>query len=89
MVEIRAHSANLNLSGKFVAAGCVHKFAEECFSRAFHTEGCRRQLIPGSIHTIWKIELGKQSSKQQHHKVSLVQFYLSFSIVSAIKFSFS
>ena len=52
-------------------------------------EGCRRRLIPGSIPTILKIEPGKQSSKRQHRKVSLVQFYLSFSIVSAMKFSFS
>ena len=52
-------------------------------------EGCRRRLIPGSIPTIRKIEPGKQSSKRPHRKVSLVQFYLSFSIVSAMKFSFS
>ena len=52
-------------------------------------EGCRRWLIPGSIPTILKIEPGKQSSKRQHRKVSLVQFYLRFSIVSAMKFSFS
>ena len=80
---VRTHRTNLNPSGKFVAG----VFAEECFSRAFHMEGCRCQLIPGSIPTIRKIEPVKQSSKRQHRKVSLVQFYLSFSIVSAMKFS--
>ena len=60
---------------------CSVHFAEECFSRAFHIEGCRRRLIPGSIPTIRKIQPGKQSSKRQHRKVSLGQFYLSFSEV--------
>ena len=77
-------------SERKVCGGCVQvHFAEECFSRAFHMEGCRRRLIPGSVPTMLKIEPGKQSSKRQHRKVSLVQFYLSFSIVSAMKFSFS
>ena len=81
---VHTHHANLNPSG-----GCVQvHFAEECFSRAFHMEGCCRRLIPGSIATIRKIELGKQFSKRQHCKVSLVQFYLNFSIVSAMKFPF-
>ena len=89
MVEIRAHSLRELKSERNVCGGCVQvHFAEECFSRAFHMEGCRRRLIPGSIPTIRKIEPGKQSSKRQHRKVSLVQFYLSFSIVSAMKFSF-
>ena len=70
-----------------VCGGCVQvHFAEECFSRAFHMEGCRRRLIPGPFPTIRKIKPGKQSSKRQHREVSLVQFYLSFSIVSAMKF---
>ena len=90
MVEIRAHSTRELKSERKVCGGCVQvHFAEECFSAAFHVEGCRCQLIPGSIPTIRKIEPGKQSSKRQHRKVSLVQFYLSFSIVSAMKFSFS
>ena len=90
MVEIRAHSPRELKSERKVCGGCVQvHFAEECVSRAFHMEGCRRRLIPGSIPTIRKIEPGKQSSKRQHRKVSLVQFYLSFSIVSAMKFSFS
>ena len=81
--------SHLNSERK-VCGGCVQvHFAEERFSRAFHMEGCRRRLILGSIPTIRKIELEKQSSKRQHRKVSLVQFYLSFSIVSAMKFSFS
>ena len=83
MIEIRAHSPReLNPSGKFVAGVSIH-FPKECFSRTFHMEGCRCQFIPGSIPTTWKIEPGKQSSKRQHRKVSLVQFYLNFSIVSA------
>ena len=90
MVEIRAHSPRELKSERKVCGGCVQvDFAEECFSRAFHMEGCRRRLIPGSIPTIRKIEPGKQSSKRQHRKVNLVQFYLSFSIVSAMKLSFS
>ena len=90
MVEIRAHSPRELKSERKVCVWCVQvHFAEECFSRAFHMEGCCRRLIPGSIRTILKIEPGKQSSKRQHRKVSLVQFYLSFSIVSAMKFSFS
>ena len=88
MVEIRAPLRELKSERK-VCGGCVQvHFMEECFSRAFHMEGYRRRLIPGSIPTIRKIEPGKQSSKRQHRKVSLVQFYLSFSIVSALKFSF-
>ena len=75
---VRTNRANLNPSGKFVAGDCVQvHFAEECFSRAFHMEGCRRRLIPGSIPTIRKIKPGKQSSKRQHRKVSLVQFLIS------------
>ena len=90
MFEIRAHLQRELQSERKVCGGCVQvHLAEECFSRAFHMEGCRRRLIPGSIPTIRKIEPGKQSSKRQHRKVSLVQFYLSFSIVSAMNFSFS
>ena len=82
MVEIRAHSPRELKSEQKVCGGCVQvHFAEECFSRAFHIEGCCRRLIPGSIPTIRKIEPGKQSSKRQHRKVSLGQFYLSFSAV--------
>ena len=89
MVEIRAHSPTELKSERKVCGGCVQvHFAEECFSRAFHMEGCRRRLIPGSIPTIRKIEPGKQSCKRQHRKVSLVQFYLSFSIGSAMNFFF-
>ena len=86
---VHTHRANLNPSGTKFVAGVFSPFRGECFSRASHMEGCRRRLIPGSITTILKIEPGKQSSKRQHRKVSLVQFYLSFSIVSAMKFSFS
>ena len=91
MVEIRAHSTcELKSERNKVCGGCVQvHFTEECFSRAFHMEGCCRRLIPGSIPTIRKIEPGKQSSKRQHRKVSLaVQFYLSFSIVSPWSFLF-
>ena len=70
MVEIRAHSPRELKSERKVCGGCVQvHFAEECFSRAFHMEGCRRRIIPGSIPTIRKIEPGKQSSKRQHRKV--------------------
>ena len=72
MVKIRAHSPrDFSQSGKFVV--CSVHFAEKCFSRAIHMEGCGRRLIPGSVPTIWKIEPGKQyNSKRQHRKVSLV-----------------
>ena len=89
VVEIRAHSPCELKSERKVCGGRVQvHFAEECFSRAFHMEGCRCQLIPGSIPTIRKIEPGKQSSKRQHRKVSLVQFYLSFSICQPWSFLF-
>ena len=78
MFEIRAHSPHELKSERKVCGGCVQvHFAEGCFSRTFHMEGCRRRLIPGSIPTMRKIEPGKQSSKRQHRKASLVQFYLS------------
>ena len=54
-------------------------------------KSCRRRLIPGSILTIRKIEPGKQdkqSSKRQHRKVSLVQFYLSFGMCHPWSFLF-
>ena len=52
MVEIRAHSPCELKSERKVCRGCVQvHFAEECFSRAFHMECCRRRLIPGSIPT--------------------------------------
>ena len=90
MFEIRAHSPHELKSERKVCGGCVQvHFAEGCFSRAFHMEGCRRRFIPGSIPTIRKIEPGKQSSKRQHRKVSLAQFYLSFSIVSHEVFFFA
>ena len=82
---VHTHHANLNPSGKFVAGVVKSILAEECFSRAFHMEGCRCRLVPSSIPTMRKIEPGKHSSKRQHRKVSLVQF----SIESAMKFSFS
>ena len=57
VVEIRAHSPRELKSERKVCGGCVQvRFAEEWFSRAFHMEGCRRRLIPGSIPTIRKIE---------------------------------
>ena len=80
MVEIRAHSPRELQSKRKVCGGCVQvHFTEECFSRAFHMEGCRRRLIPGPFPTIRKIKPGKQSSKRQHRKpqVSLVQFILA------------
>ena len=50
------HTRELKSERK-VCGGCVQvHFAEECFSRASHMEGCRRRLIPGSIPTIRKIE---------------------------------
>ena len=86
---VQTHRANLNPSRIKFVAGVFSPFRRGMFFRAFHMEGCRRRLIPGSIPTIRKIEPGTQSSKRQHRKVSLIQFYLSFSIVSAMKFSFS
>ena len=84
----RTHRANLNPSGKFGAGVFKSISPRNVFQERSHGR-CRHRLIPGSIPTIRKIEPGKQSSKRQHRKVSLVQFYLSFSIVSAMKFSFS
>ena len=76
-------------SERKVCGGCVQvHFAEECFSRAFHMKSCRRRLIPGSIPTIRKIEPEKQSSKRQHRKVSLIQFYLSFGMCHPWSFLF-
>ena len=73
MVEIRAHTLCELKSERKVCGGCVQvHFAEECFSRAFHMEGCRGRLIPGSIPTIRKIKPRKKSSKRQHRKVSVV-----------------
>ena len=86
---VRTHRANLNPSGKFVAGVFKSISPRNVFQERFTWKACRCKLIPGSIPTIRKIEPGKQSSKRQHRKVSLVQFYLSFSIVSAMKFSFS
>ena len=48
-------------------------------------EGCRRQLIPGPIPTIRKIEPGKQFFKRQRRKGSLG---LSFSAVLCHSWSF-
>ena len=90
MVEIRAHSpCELKSERNKVCGGCVQSISQRnVYSRAFHMEGCRRRLIPGSIPTIRKIEPGKQSSKRQHRKVSLGQFYLSFSAVLCHSWSF-
>ena len=55
---VHTHCANFNQSGKVVV--CSVHFAEKCFSRAIHMEGCSRCLFPGSVPTIWKIEPGKQ-----------------------------
>ena len=52
VVEIRAHSPRELKSERNACGGCVQvHFAEKCFSRAFHMEGCRWQLIPGSIYS--------------------------------------
>ena len=85
---VHTHRANLIRAEYSLWRVCSVHFAEECFSRAFHMEGCRRRLIPGSFPTIRKIEPRKQSSKQQHRKVSLGQFYLSFSVVLCHSWSF-
>ena len=85
---VHTHPANLNRAESLWRV-CSSPFRGGMFFKSVSQEGCRRWLIPGSIPTIRKIEPGKQSSKRQHSKVSLVQFYPSFSIVSAMKFSFS
>ena len=57
MIEIRAHSPCELKSERKVCGGCVQvHFAVECFSSAFHMEGCRRRLIPGSIPTLYNTE---------------------------------
>ena len=72
MVEIRVHSPReLQLERK-VCGGCQSISQRNVFQEPFHMEGCRRRLIPGLIPTIWKIDPGKQSSKRQHRKVSLI-----------------
>ena len=87
---VHTHHGNLNPSGKFVAGVVKSISRRNVFQERFTWKaGCRCRLVPGSILTMRKIEPGKHSSKRQHRKVSLVQFHLSFSIESAMKFSFS
>ena len=66
MVEIRAHSPRDRTSTRAESLWQmpVH-FAEECFSRVFYMEGCRRRLISGSIPAIWMIEPEKQTTTPQ------------------------
>ena len=72
MVEIRAHSTRELQPERKVCGGCQSILQKSVFQEPFHIKGCRRRLIPGLIPTIWKIDPGKQSSKRQHRKVSLV-----------------
>ena len=91
MVEIRAHSPReLNPSGKFVAGVFKSISRRKVFQERFTWKAVVVGLFLAQfLQYAGKIEPGKQSSKRQHRKVSLVQFYLSYSIVSAMKFSFS
>ena len=47
---VPTHRANFNPTGRFFV--CSVHFAEECFSRAIHMQGCSRRLIPGSVPTV-------------------------------------
>ena len=83
MVEIRALTARTSTRAESLWWVSV-LFAEECFSRAFHMEGCRRRLIPGSIPTIWKIEPGKQTTTPQGNPcliLSKLQYCVSHEVL--------
>ena len=85
---VHTHRANL-IRAESLCRVCSSPFRGGMFFKNASDGSRSHRLSPGSIPTIRKIEPGKHSSKRQHRKVSLVQFYLSFSIVLAMKFSFS
>ena len=72
MVKIRAHSLRELQPERKVCGGCQSISQRNVFQEPFHMEGCLRRLIPGLILAIWKFDPGKQSSKRQQRKVSLV-----------------
>ena len=56
-------------------------------------EGCPRQLIPRSIPTIWKFELGKQTTTPQGKpclilRLSKLQYCVSHEVFFFIKVSY-
>ena len=85
---VHTHRANLNPSGKFV----VGVFKSISLKNVFQERFTWKAVVVG-LFLVQFLQYGrssqKQSSKRQHRKVSVVQFCLSFSIVSAMKFPFS
>ena len=85
---VHTHRANLNPSGKFVAGVFKSVSRRNVFQERFTW----KDIVVG-LFLAQFLQYGrssqKQSSKRQHRKVTVVQFCLSFSIVSAMKFPFS
>ena len=85
---VHTHRANLNPSGKFVAGVFKSVSRRNVFQERFTW----KDIVVG-LFLAQFLQYGrssqKQSSKRQHRKVRVVQFCLSFSIVSAMKFPFS
>ena len=86
---VHTHRASLNPSGKFVA-GVFSPFR----GRMFFNSVSHGRLSSSAYSWLNSYNMEDRaretSSKRQHRKVSLFQFYLvSFSIVSTIKFSFA
>ena len=74
---VHTQRANLNPSGKFVAGVFKAISRRNVFQERFTSKAVVIGLFLAQSPTIRKIEPRKQSSKQQHRKVSLAQFYLS------------
>ena len=86
---VHTHRANLNPSGKFVASVFKSISRRNVLQERFIWKVVVVGLFLAQFLQYGRSSQGRQSSKRQHRKVSLVQFYLSFSIVSAMKFPFS
>ena len=79
---------NLNPSRLKFVAGVFSPFRRGLFFKSVLHGRLSSLAYSWLIPTIRKIEPGKQSSKRQHRKVSLGQFYLSFSAVLCHSCSF-
>ena len=85
---VHTHCANLNPSGKFVAGVFKSVSRRNVFQERFTWKDIVFGLFLAQFLQYGRSSQ-KQSSKRQHRKVRVVQFCLSFSIVSAMKFPFS
>ena len=85
---VHTHRANLNPSGKFVAGVFKSVSRRNVFQERFTWKAVVVGLFLAQFLQYGRSSQ-KQSSKRQHRKVRVVQFCLSFSIVSAMKFPFS